>query len=98
MDFTIMLERIETLCAANGIKNRQTAYIESGVGKDFGVNIKKGSKPSVEKIIALADYFDVSIDYLLGRNDTDEFLRRFAKLPKEDRDTILTLIDKLSKY
>lgn len=27
------------------------------------------SKPKLENIITLADYFDVSVDYLLGRTD-----------------------------
>lgn len=30
------------------------------------------SKPKLENIIAIADYFDVSIDYLLGRTDNPE--------------------------
>ena len=28
-----------------------------------------GRSPSYEKLIALADYFDVSLDYLVGRSD-----------------------------
>lgn len=30
------------------------------------------SKPKLENIIALADYFGVSIDYLVGRTDNPE--------------------------
>ena len=26
-------------------------------------------QPNIEKLIALADYFDVSLDYLMGRTD-----------------------------
>ena len=26
-------------------------------------------KPEIEKLIAMADYFDVSLDYLVGRSD-----------------------------
>ena len=32
-------------------------------------NIKNGSIPSVDKIATIANYFEVSIDYLLGRTD-----------------------------
>lgn len=29
------------------------------------------NEPNIAKLIALADFFDVSLDYLLGRADTD---------------------------
>lgn len=32
-------------------------------------------EPSIEKLIALADYFGVSIDYLVGRTDNPEINR-----------------------
>lgn len=33
------------------------------------------SRPKIENIIALADYFDVSVDYLLGRTDNPKINR-----------------------
>lgn len=33
------------------------------------------SRPKIENIIALADYFDVSVDYLLGRTDNPKVNR-----------------------
>lgn len=68
MDFNVLLERIELLCNQNGVTKSQ-AFEKSGVGKDFAGHIKKGSKPSIEKIQQIAAYFKVSTDYLLG-NDT----------------------------
>ena len=35
-------------------------------------NILSGSSPSVDKIYKIADYFDVSVDYLLGRTDNPD--------------------------
>jgi transcriptional regulator with XRE-family HTH domain len=32
----------------------------------------KRSAPSADKLVELADYFDVSIDYLVGRSDVPE--------------------------
>ena len=32
-------------------------------------------EPAYEKLIALADYFDVSLDYLVGRSDDPEVRR-----------------------
>ena len=45
------------------------ALIESKVGKDFIYNMRKNSVPSVESVLKLAEYFNVSIDYLLGRDN-----------------------------
>ena len=41
-----------------GLKLRADQYYESGE-----------HRPEYEKLMALADYFDVSTDYLLGRTD-----------------------------
>lgn len=41
-----------------GLKLRAYQYYESGE-----------HRPEYEKLIALADYYDVTVDYLLGRTD-----------------------------
>ena len=41
----------------------------SGLNKSVFDNMKKGQKPSIDKIHILADYLDCSVDYLLGRTD-----------------------------
>lgn len=47
--------------------SRNKALIESGAGKDFVTNItQKGQTPAVSKVVQLAKYFGVSVDYLLG--------------------------------
>ena len=56
MDFNRLQNVIQKLCDNRGIKPR-TAYEESGVGRSFYDNIRKGSVPSVEKLQALAVYF-----------------------------------------
>ncbi len=63
-----LYERIKELCQTKGIS---IAKLESELG--FGnCSIKKWeriSSPSIDKIIKIATYFDVSVDYLLGRTD-----------------------------
>ena len=71
MELAIFLNRIEDLCKQKGLK-RQNVYIKCGVGKDFGVSLRNGSAPSIEKVYALADYLDCSVDYLLGRTDNPQ--------------------------
>ena len=44
-----------------GVKLRVYQYYESG-----------GRKPTLDNLIVLADFFDVSLDYLVGRSDHRE--------------------------
>lgn len=67
MDFSVIVERVERLCLEKGMDKR--IYTKSGAGKDFISNIKKGSAPSVEKVFAVANHIDCSVDYLLGRTN-----------------------------
>lgn len=70
MELAIITARADELCKTKSIDKR--IYTKSGAGKDFVSNIKKGSAPSVEKVYALADYLDCSVDYLLGRTDNPQ--------------------------
>lgn len=63
-----LIEKITTLCRKKGVSVNQMA-LEAGVNKSFVDNLKKGSFPSADKLLLVARYFDVSVDYLLG-NDT----------------------------
>lgn len=69
MDFSNLIRNIDALATSKGI-SRSKALLESGAGKDFAVNIEKKSQtPSLIKVTQLANYFNVSIDYLLGKTD-----------------------------
>lgn len=63
----LLLSRIDELSRERSI-NRTTAFEQSGVGKNFKSNLTI-AKPSIGKITQLANYFDVSVDYLLGKTD-----------------------------
>lgn len=73
----ILIQRIDEICAKKNI-NRTTAFTESGVGKNFKSNLAK-CDPSEGKITMLANYFGVSVDYLIGNSDTSEPLSGSAK-------------------
>lgn len=68
MDTERVIERIEHLANIKGV-SKTKALTDSGAGKDFIANMKKGQTPSVSKLQKIADYFETSVDYLLG-NDT----------------------------
>lgn len=63
----VLLSRIDELATERKI-TRTTAFEQSGVGKNFKSNLTI-AKPSLGKITQLANYFDVSVDYLLGKTD-----------------------------
>lgn len=65
----LLKSNIENLVNQRG-ESKTKVFINSGVGKDFFSNLNKGQIPSVEKIISLANYLNVSVDYLLGRTES----------------------------
>ena len=69
MDFS---QRLSSLL----IERQITAYRlskDTGISDSMIARWKSGERsPSLENLLAIADYFDVSIDYLLGRTDDPE--------------------------
>lgn len=71
MDINKLIQNIDLLSAQKGV-NKTNALAECGAGKNFISNIMKGSDPSIAKVEQVADYYGVSIDYLLGRTTAPE--------------------------
>jgi len=46
------------------------------------------AKPSIEVLCALADYYSVSLDYLLGRADDQGVINLYADLSPEEADLL----------
>ena len=64
-----MYDRIFEMAKSKGVQQKELATM---LGYKLGILSEwKGGrlKPSVDAITKLADYFDVSIDYLLGRTE-----------------------------
>lgn len=62
-----MIDKIKALCAENSM-SLQDLERETGLG--VNTIYKWGNAyPSVDKLQKVADYFAVSVDYLLGRED-----------------------------
>lgn len=68
---TNLIIRIENLCSSKGVTIGNMLK-SCGLPSSTFDNIKKGSKPAYDKIEKIADYFGVSVDYLLGREQTDD--------------------------
>lgn len=61
-------ERFENLCNEKGIKPNPVAA-KIGIKSGTVTKWKNGTIPTGETLIKIANFFNVSIDYLLGRTD-----------------------------
>lgn len=65
-------EQLKNLRKSKNLTQKQLA-INIGASERGIQNYELGTrKPTYDMLIALADYFDVSIDYLVGRTDNPE--------------------------
>ncbi|KST48189.1 DNA-binding protein [Enterococcus faecium] len=65
----ITFERIKELAKKQG-KSLNKVEEDLGYGKNVLYRLKN-SNPSTERLQEIADYFDVSVDYLLGREERE---------------------------
>ncbi len=70
-DLQIAATRIKQLCVKHNISINKM-LTESGAGARTYHNIMAGSHPSTDKASKIADYFNVSVDYLLGRTNNPD--------------------------
>ncbi len=71
----IFAERIKMLRKQKNIKQSELGEM---VGLTYTAisDIERGRRTTtIEKLVAIADYFEVSIDYLVGRTDNPEINR-----------------------
>ena len=92
-----MVERIKSLCASRGISLNDLERSCDGLSVNT-IYRWDNAPPSVWKVKAVADYFGVSVDYLLGRetsvsaSDAD-LLRKFHALSDDQKETVSAMID-----
>lgn len=67
-DSEVLVNKIDFLCHEAGIPKTKL-FTDCGLNKNVISNLKNGSVPSVDKITIIANYFNCSTDYLLGRTD-----------------------------
>lgn len=58
--------------------------------------LKRGAQPTAEMIIKLADYFEVSTDYLLGRSNDIGIVQTNANLTQFEN-MLLSVVNSLSR-
>lgn len=71
----IFSERVKSLRKMKNIKQSELGKIV-GLSDNAISDIERGYRlTTIDKIVDLADFFDVSIDYLVGRTDNPEVNR-----------------------
>ncbi|EGO2614381.1 helix-turn-helix domain-containing protein [Enterococcus faecalis] len=78
-------ERIKKL-AKQKDKSLQQVARELKYGENYFYSLNAGKQPTAEKLQEIADYFNVSVDYLLGR-ETKETLK---KVDLSEDDTVFS--------
>ncbi len=82
-------ETIRSLCSERGISIND---LENALGYSKNTLYRlKTQNPGADKLEALADYFDVSTDYLLGRTET----KRYYDLTDKDESDIQKELKKI---
>ena len=86
-------DRIRALAESVG-KTIATVEKELGIGNGT-IGRWDASAPSADKLAAVADYFDVSVDYLLGRSDSKKGVE--SSLNSRDRRDIAKTLEELKE-
>lgn len=99
---------IKQLRAQNGITQEELGKILSVTTSMVGMYETNARKPSYDVLNKIADYFDVTIDYLLGRttNPNEQFpeekpqiraiARKMNKLPSDKLDLLERLAESMA--
>lgn len=83
-------ERILTLMKSKGMTKYKLS-VESGVSEtNLNSYFNRDSKWSIENLMKIADYFNVSLDYL-ARGETKDFTKDYVKIIAEKDAEILKL-------
>lgn len=65
---SIIFERVKQLCSENGVTINKLES-DLGLGKYTISRWKNGASPNIQTVSLIANYFHVSIDYLVGETD-----------------------------
>ena len=95
------------LCTNAG-KSTTAVILELGLSRSSVTTWKKGTVPNNSSLVKIANYFNVSVNYLLGkekesaptptRSECEEkIIERFRTLPEEEQEAFLKIIEAMSK-
>ena len=90
----MFIQRFNELCKEKNV-TRYKLSNDLQIGNSTIYGWEKGQQPTADKLIKLADYFEVSTDYLLGRSNDIGVIETNANLTKEETE-LLNLFNQMS--
>ena len=66
---TNFVDRLRTIRKDKGVTQKQVAQAIGTTEQNYQRYERGSQQPTLPVLLALADYFDVSLDYLVGRSD-----------------------------
>ena len=105
------IKRLEELRTLKGLSQKKLAQ-ELGITQQSICKYENGQgEPTIHALIGIAEYFNVSVDYLIGKSnkkgiETDakiseeeyKVLSAYKKLDKNGREALLEMAETLSRY
>ena len=90
-------ERLKAMVMENH-KSFNQVERDLGYPRNALANYRLGKKPNATRLSELADYFDVSAEYLLGKSDdrdSKKFLKLFSQLIPENKEKTFSFLNDL---
>lgn len=101
----VFIDTFAELCKKNSISMNK-ACIEIGISRTSTAKWKNGSVPNGTTLNKIAEYFNVSVDYLVGNEKKPapnvdgnelseneiEMLKRFRNLPESQQNAVLEIL------
>lgn len=69
---SVFSERLKELRSERNVSQKDLAHAIDLSLRGFQYYESDKKEPTLSKMVALAEYFDVSLDYLVGRNDNPD--------------------------
>ena len=96
-----MVKNLKLIRNNRGISQQTLANTIGTTQQSINMYENHKIEPDINTLISLADYFDVTVDYLIGRtdennqplSDSNSILSKYSKLNKSEKICIDTLID-----
>lgn len=81
-----MIANLKKLRTAKGISQQQLADVLLVSQQSINKYENHGVEPDIATLIRIADYFDVSLDYLTGRTDVKEMVEKIKMSDLSDEE------------